>query len=291
MATKASLILDLKTDLGEGPVWDHENNVLYWVNILDSEVHIYNPETGDDRVIDCGQTVGTVVGRQSGGLMVALQRGFATLDPDTGAVEIVADPEDNAEFRFNDGKCDPAGRFWAGSMGLSEAQPIGSLYMLDTDMTVEKKIEDLTIPNGIVWTSDCKTMYYIDTVAQRVDAYDYDNETGQISNQRVAFTVPEKNGWPDGMTIDAEDKLWVAHWGGWNVTRYDPANGEELQRIDVAASQSSACAFGGPELKHLYITSARHGLKDEALEKEPHAGGLFMAEVDVTGVPAPKFAG
>jgi sugar lactone lactonase YvrE len=291
MSIKATLILDVKSDLGEGPIWDHENDLLYWVNILGNEVHIYNPDSGEDRVIHCDQNVGTVVGRRSGGLMLALQRGFASLDLETEATEIVADPEDDAGFRFNDGKCDPAGRFWAGTMALSEDQPIGSLYMLDTDLSVEKKIENLTIPNGIVWTSDAKTMYYIDTVNQRVDAYDYDNDTGRISGERVAFAVPPKNGWPDGMTIDAEDKLWVAHWGGWNITRYDPLTGEELERVDVAASQSSACAFGGPDLKHLYITSARHAISDEALEKEPHAGGLFMAEVDVPGVPAAKFAG
>jgi sugar lactone lactonase YvrE len=293
MSTTAELILDAKSDLGEGPVWDHENNVLYWVNITAGEVHTYDPATGDDRVVDCGQPVGTVVGRESGGLMVAAAGGFACLDIDSGRLEIVANPEaDSPDMRFNDGKCDPAGRFWAGSLHKGEDTPVGSLYMLNTDMSVYTGIDGgITIANGIVWTSDRSTMYYIDTPTQRVDAFDYDDATGQITNRREAFPVPEANGWPDGMAIDSEDKVWVAHWGGWNVIRYDPATGEELLRIDVPASQTTACAFGGPELKHLYITSAAYGLDDAAHQKEPHAGGLFMIEVDVPGVPSPKFAG
>jgi len=291
MASTPELVLDCKAELGEGPIWDPDAQALYWVNILANEVHIYNPASGADRSIDCGQMVGTVVGRQSGGLMVALQNGFASLNLDTQEIQHIADPENNSELRFNDGKCDPAGRFWAGSLPLSEDVPEGSLYSLETDHTVKKRLTGITIANGIVWTSDAKTMYYIDTPTMKVDAYDFDVETGDISNHRVAVTVPEEFGWPDGMAIDAEDKIWVGHWGGWQVTRFDPETGETLETIKMPAEQVTACAFGGPNLDQLYITTASTGIDAAALAKQPHAGGLFVTEVGVSGVPSAKFAG
>lgn len=291
MASTPELVLDCKAELGEGPIWDPDAQKLYWVNILANEVHIYDPASEKDRCIDCGQMVGTVVARQSGGLMVALQNGFASLDLDTQKIQHIADPENNPEVRFNDGKCDPAGRFWAGSLPLSENVPEGSLYSLETNHSVQKRLTGITIANGIVWTSDAKTMYYIDTPTMKIDAYDFDIETGDISNHRVAVTVPEEFGWPDGMAIDAEDKIWVAHWGGWQVTRFDPETGEILQKIKIPAEQVTACAFGGPNLNQLYITTANTGIGPAALAKQPHAGGIFVTEVGVSGVPSAKFAG
>lgn len=291
MAVTADLILDTKSDLGEGPVWSVEDQVLYWVDIHEGDVHIYNPADGSDRVINTGKQCGTVVRRASGGLMVALEDGFASLDPATGEVQHICNPETKPDMRWNDGKCDPGGRFWAGSLGAAESEPIGTLWALEADMSTSAKIESLTIPSGIVWTSDQKTMYYIDTPTMTVDAYDYDVETGNITNRRVAVTVAEEDGWPDGMTIDAEDMIWVAHWGGARVNRYNPATGEKIQQVDVPSPQTTAPALGGPDLTHMYITSASHGLDEETLAKYPHAGGVFMIEVDVPGVPANNFAG
>lgn len=291
MSSTPEVVLDCKAELGEGPIWDPDVQSLYWVNIHANELHIYDPTSGKDRCIDCGQMVGTVVGRQSGGLMVALENGFASVDLETETIQHIVDPENNSEARFNDGKCDPAGRFWAGSLPLSEDVPEGSLYSLETDLSVQKRLSGITIANGIVWTSDQETMYYIDTPTMKIDAYDYDIQTGDLSNHRVAVTVPEEYGWPDGMAIDSEDKIWVGHWGGWQVTRFDPLTGETLQTIKLPTAQVTACAFGGPNLDQLYITTAKATLDDAALEKQPHAGNLFVTKVDVSGVPSHKFAG
>jgi sugar lactone lactonase YvrE len=290
---EATLILDAKATLGEGPIWDVRENVLWWIDINECRLHCFDPATDSNETFDIGQRVGTVVPRTSGGLMLAVQNGFASYDPTTHQLEIVADPEVHLpQNRFNDGKCDPAGRFWAGTLELvEEDMTAGTLYCLFPDGRVEPRVPDVGISNGIVWTSDKKTMYFIDSPTRRVDAFDYNNETGEISNRRTAIALPEGIGYPDGMTIDSEDKLWVALWGGWGVARFDPMTGQLLEKIDVKASQVTACAFGGPELKDLYITTARRDLEGAALNDQPHAGGLFHRAVDVSGVPASAFAG
>lgn len=225
--------------------------------------------------------------------MVALHHGFASLDLETEELTIIHDPEAHLPgTRFNDGKCDPAGRFWAGTMSLGSDPPgAGSLYVMDTDLSVRRALEKVTISNGIVWSLDHSTMYYIDTPTREVSAFDYDIETGAISNRRAAVTIPEGYGSPDGMAIDVEGMLWVAVWGSSEVSRWDPTSGELLQTISVPATQVTACAFGGPDLDQLYITTARIRLDEQALADQPHAGGLFRARPGVRGVEAYEFAG
>jgi sugar lactone lactonase YvrE len=282
------LVLDANASLGEGAIWDSRKRVLYWVDIEAGEVHVYDPATGKDRAVSCGQQVGTVVPRAKGGVMVALRDGFAALDLDTGTLTMIADPEaDKPRNRFNDGKCDPRGRFWAGTLG----QDGGALYRMDTDLSVTKVLEGIGTSNGIAWSLDRKTMYYIDTRVQEVWAFDYDDATGAIANKRTAISVPRESGHPDGSTLDAEGNLWVAHWDGWNVTCYDPKTGRALRRIDVPAQRVTSVAFGGPDLDTLYITTARIGLNDADLKKQPHAGGLFRCRPGVKGIPAPEFGG
>ena len=290
---QATLILDAKATLGEGPIWDSRENVLWWIDINECRLHRFDPATKDDVTYDIGQRVGTVVPRASGGLMLAVQNGFAAFDPATQKLEIIADPEAHLPAnRFNDGKCDPAGRFWAGTLELVEQDmTAGALYCLYPDGRVESRVADVGISNGIVWTADKQTMYFIDSPTRRVDAFDYDNATGEICNRRTAIALPAGIGYPDGMAIDAEDKLWVALWAGWGVARFDPVTGKLLEKIDVQASQVTACAFGGPELRDLYITTARRDLLGEDLKDQPDAGGLFHLRVDVAGVPASQFAG
>jgi sugar lactone lactonase YvrE len=290
---EATLILDAKATLGEGPIWDTRENVLWWIDINECRLHRFDPATKDNVTYDIGQRVGTVVPRASGGLMLAVQNGFASYDPEARKLRIVADPEAHLpQNRFNDGKCDPAGRFWAGTLELVEQDmTAGTLYCLYADGRVEKRVADVGISNGIVWASDKKTMYFIDSPTRRVDAFDYDNATGEIGNRRTAIALPDGMGYPDGMAIDSEDKLWVALWAGWGVARFDPTTGAVLERIDVRASQVTACAFGGPELKDLYITTARRDLQDETLNDQPHAGGLFHTHVEVAGVPSTAYAG
>ncbi len=292
MNTNVELVLDARAELGEGPIWHAHRQVLYWVDIYNHLVHIYDPATKRDRAINVGQYVGTVVPRKAGGVMVALKNGFARLDLNTEMLDFIADPEsDKPSNRFNDGKCDPAGRFWAGTMPIEGTEPTGSLYCLHATHTVKKMLSPVTVSNGIAWSLDQKTMYYIDTPRLIVDAFDFDNATGAIANRRTAITIPPGIGYPDGSTMDAEGMLWIAHWGGSRVTRWNPATGQLLDTLPVPATNVTACAFGGPNLDRLYITSARTGLDSAALKKNPHEGGLFVARPGVVGLEAYEFAG
>lgn len=269
---------------GEGPLW-HSNRLLY-VDIEAYKILAFDPVSGTEKIWDVGQRVGTVVPRASGGLVWAGDTGFHFLDKATGVSTAIADPEPGLpDNRFNDGKCDPAGRFWAGSICLKK-RPEGSLYCLHTDLRVEKKFGPVTNSNGIVWTRDAQTMFYIDTPSKKVRAFDFDNSTGAISGERVVWDTSEDPTSPDGMTIDSEDRLWIAFCHGAKVVCYDPATRKVLEQIDFPCVETTACAFGGPELKDLYVTTGvKPGLD------EPLAGRLFVCRPGAQGVPAASFAG
>ena len=285
--------LDLPVSaLAEGPLWDHEAQTLYWIDIVGKRIHRYRTENGSSDSLELDQYIGAAVQHASGGLIAAMQHGFHRIDFESGRVEQLADPEsDRPDNRFNDGKCDPAGRFWAGTMSLKGESGTGALYRLDRDGSVHKMADGISISNGLAWSADRRTMYYIDTPTQRVDAFDYDPDTGEIANRRTVIRIPEEDGSPDGMSIDAEGKLWIALWGGWQVGRWDPDTGEKLMSIRVPTAHVTSCAFGGPDFKQLYITTAREGLSAEELERQPGAGCLFTARVDVAGLPADKYQG
>jgi len=289
---EAKLLIDSKSPLGEGPIWDMERQVLWWTDILRGVVHCYNPADESNRTWEIGQMVGTLVTAQSGGLVLAAQNGLLRFDPETGATDVIVDPEpDKPGNRFNDGKCDPGGRLWAGTMPITEDSATGSMYCLHPDEHVERQGGDYSIPNGIVWNAEATVMYHIDSPTRRVDAWDFDNATGTISNRRTAIEIQDEGAFPDGMAMDTEGKIWVALWGGWSVVRFDPETGEELARIPVPVSRTSACAFGGPDLDELYITTAKKDITEADLEKEPLAGCVFKARVEVSGLPPVAFAG
>lgn len=293
MSSTATLLLDTKSTLGEGPIWDIEDACLWWINIEEGLVHRFDPATNVNRTFEIGQRIGTVVRRAKGGLVLAAHHGLIAFDPESEELTSIADPEsDKPTNRFNDGKCDPAGRLWAGTLNFEdEGQPRGALYSMDANGSVKQHLDGICVSNGIVWTSDAQTMYYIDSPTRKVDAFDFDNDAGVISHRRTAVTLAEGLGYPDGMAIDSEDKIWVALWDGWGVARFDPSSGDLLEKIDVPTSQVTACAFGGPNLDDLYITTARRGLADAALEKQPAAGGLFHVRTKVRGVPSSRYAG
>ena len=292
MDGNVELLVDEHALVGEGPLWDEEEQVLYWVDILSSKLFIYDPASGENRTLDVGQHVGTVVTRASGGLMLAVREGFASFDLETQELTLIANPEAHVTGnRFNDGKCDPAGRFWAGTMAYENPKDSGSLYRLDTDLSVHKMFGGVAISNGIVWSLDHTTMYYVDTLRKNVRAWDYDNETGDIANERAIINVPEEAGMPDGMAIDSEGMLWVAHYGGARVSRWNPGSGELLEEIPLPVTQVTACAFGGPDLATLFITSAAQELDAEELARQPLAGGLFAIETPYRGVPSFRFGG
>ena len=292
MSAKVELMVDARAALGEGAFWNGAEQVLYWVDITGCKVHVHDPAGAPDRAMDVGLQVGTVVVRAAGGLMVAVDRGFGSFDPDREELTLIHDPEaDRPENRFNDGKCDPAGRFWAGTMAMDPVAGAGSLYCMDTDLGVRRMLGDVGISNGIVWSLDCARMYYIDSLRYDVRAYDYDVETGGIANERVAFRVPREVGLPDGMAIDAEGMLWIAHYDGGKVCRWHPGRGEILQTIELPVSKVTSCAFGGRDLDTLYVTSGSLGLTDEERAREPHAGGLFAARPGCRGVQQFQFGG
>lgn len=277
--------------LGEGPCWHATEKVLYWVDIWGKSLHRFNPANGNDEQWEIGEMVGTVAPRQRGGLILGLERGFAFFEPDSQSIERLPALEDDTVTRFNDGKCDPLGRFWCGSMDQKEETSIGTLYRLDSDQKVQPIEQDLGISNGMGWNPDRTAMYHIDSPTKTVFKYDYDSETGNVTNRRPAFKLGPDDGWPDGMTTDSEGMIWLAEWAGARVCRRNPDSGEILTQIDVPAPHTSACCFGGENMNELYITTARKGLTDEQLEQYPMSGCLFRAKTNVVGSDTYAFAG
>lgn len=288
MSDELKLVIDAKAALGEGPCWDDVNKVLYWVDIHGQNLHRYDPATDDNTTYHIGLYIGAAVPSQSGGVVLALQHGFYKFYPESEELKAIVDPESHLpNNRFNDGKCDKAGRFWAGTMHVDGKDKQGALYCLDTDYEVRTMIKDVGISNGLAWSLDHRTMYYIDTPTRQVSAFDYDEETGTIANRRAVIHFDDDRGSPDGMCIDEEGMLWIAEWGGYQVGRWNPDTGELLEVIPIPAAQVTSCAFGGENLDHLYITTAAIGQEDKA--DQPFAGGLFMIKTKVKGVKTYAF--
>lgn len=269
---------------GEGPLW-HQNRLLY-VDIEAHKIVAFTPSTGEEKFWDVGQRVGTVVPRAKGGLVWAGDDGIYFLNEATGISTPVVNPEpDLADNRFNDGKCDPAGRFWAGTINLKKRAE-ASLYCLHTDLRLEKKFGPVTNSNGIIWSKDAQTMFYIDTPSKKVRAFDFDTTTSAITNERVIWDTSADPTSPDGMTIDSEDRLWIAFCHGAKVVCFNPHTRKVEEQIDFPCIETTACAFGGPDLQDLYITT---GIKP-GLE-EPLAGRLFVCRPGATGRPSDVFQG
>lgn len=284
------LVIDSKSELGEGAIWNAKTGELLWINIVGEVLNFYNPKTENNKEMFTGQMIGTVVPTTTGDVLVALQYGIYRFDRNTGTKKLIVDPEEDlTNNRFNDGKCDPAGRFWAGTMSLKNEKNAGALYRLDADSSIHKMVDKVSISNGIAWSQDKTKMYYIDTPTQEVVCYDYDDKTGEIRNKKVAIEIPQKIGSPDGMTIDSEGNVWIALWGGSAVACWNPESGELLQTIKVPAKNVTSCAFGDDDLGTLYITTARTDTSDEELKKYPFAGGVFKTRPGVFGVKAFSF--
>jgi len=285
-----------RAKLGEGPVWF--DGRLWFVDILSEQV--CRVKAGDGgaegpiRRFETGSPPGALAPREKGGLVVALQSGFAAMDAESGEVSpLSAQPNEDPTIRFNDGKCDPRGRFVAGTMSLKGEKEVGKVFALEPDGSARVLFEGVTVSNGLAWTEDGGTMYYIDTPTRRIAAFDYDLETGEASGRRVAVEVLEGMGYPDGMTIDREGNLWVALWGGWGVACYDPRSGELRGKLDVPAENVTCPVFGGPDFDRLFVTTARLERADEEAESQgqPHAGGIFVCEPGVAGYPPVAYAG
>jgi sugar lactone lactonase YvrE len=293
-AIDAALAVAAHADLLEGPVWDPNGGCLYFVDIMQGRVHRFNPATQARHTFDIGPTVGSVGAAaltERNDLVLAVRDGFARLDPRTGAVSKIADAEaDRPNQRMNDGKCDPAGRFWAGTMALDETSGAGSLYRLDRDGTVHTMLQGVTISNGLDWSADAQTMYYIDSPTRRIDMFDFDVTSGAIENQRTFVQIAKQHGIPDGLTVDADGCVWVALWCGSAVHRYTPYGSLDAV-VRVPTSCPTSCAFGGADLADLYITTAAMELNDRERAEQPHAGSLFVCRPGATGRAPNRFKG
>ncbi|WP_298422685.1 SMP-30/gluconolactonase/LRE family protein [uncultured Kordia sp.] len=276
--------------LGEGAIWNHETNELFWIDIEGKSLNMLNPKTKQNRSFSTASQIGTVVPKNKDEALIALVDGIYTMNLNTGQTTVFADMKEALTgCRLNDGKCDPAGRLWVGSMNWQQEKGKAKLFTIQNDAAVTTKIDSVTISNGIVWTKDKKTMYYIDTPTSQIKAYDYDNATGNISNERVAVEISTDLGFPDGMTIDAEDMVWVGMWNGNAVIRFNPKTGKLLRKIEVPAHNVTSCAFGGDNLETLFITSAKLDMTEEELKKYPLAGSVFKVNPGVKGVKSNFF--
>jgi sugar lactone lactonase YvrE len=290
MAAAVDVALDAGAALGEGPVWDAAAEQLLWVDCVAGEVHRFDPATGSDTAIGTGCRVGAVATRRRGGLVVAAGDGFAFLHEHTGDVEQAApalpapDP-----YVMNDGACDVAGRFWAGTASQDE-RPTAGLYRLDPDGTVTRMVSEVSMSNGIGWSPDDTRMYYVDSRAQGLDIFEFHNDDGVLGQRRRLVDIDPGVGTPDGLAVDSEGCVWLALWGPGLIHRYTPHG--LLERVIVLpVSQTTSCAFGGPGLDVLYITSASTGLTDAQRRRQPHAGALFAFDPGVQGLAAHAYVG
>ena len=285
----AELVLDAHATLGEGPVWDADAGVLWWVDIEGSQIHRFDPATRADTTIPTPSHVGALALRARGGLVAALVDGVYAVDPETGSFERLGELGEPPHVRSNESKCDPSGRLLVGTMAY-DYSALGSLYSIEPDGSVRRLLGELEIANGMAWSADGSTFYYIDSPKRRVDAFDYDLATGSIERPRPWLELDDPIAKPDGMAIDSEGGLWIAFWDAAEIRRYGPDRSLDVV-VRVPAKQVTSAIFGGPDLRDLYITSATTGLSDAALAEQPLAGGLFHARIPVAGLLPDRFAG
>ena len=284
----SSDVFEVRARLGEGPVWDARTRRLYWVDIYNHRIHRFDPSTRQDDILRLPEIVTCVVPTRRGLLLVALRHDLALLDPSTEELTRVLTLEaDQPDLRFNDGKVDPQGRFWIGSMSASGLAQ-GALYRYDPDGSVRGMESGLTISNGMGWSPNGRTFYHTDSTARRIYAYDYDEGSGAITGRRVFADLSGSPAFPDGLAVDGEGCVWSAQWDGWCVIRFAP-DGREVRRLELPVQRPTSCCFGGPELRTLYITSASVGLSEQEVQLCPLSGDLFWVETETSGLPGRPF--
>jgi L-arabinonolactonase len=292
--TAVDCVLDAKALVGEAAMWDDRLARLWWVDIDSRLLHRFDPATGHDESWPMPSRIGCFVFRDKGGLVVALETGFAFFDPETGALEPIADPEaDLPGNRFNDGTPDPAGRFMAGTMPLGERLPVASIWRLDSDLRVEKMVGGLKVSNGMAFSPDGRTFYWSDSdpSVQTIWQAPYDADSGALGERKVFAACHDLAGRPDGGTIDADGCYWMAGVGGWQLVRFTP-DGTVDRIIDMPVEKPSKIAFGGRELDTLYVTTIGSAPSPGTEARQPQAGGLFALKVPgIKGLPVWRFPG
>jgi sugar lactone lactonase YvrE len=287
---KATVELRQEATLGEGPVWDAINQQLYWIDIIARKVFRYDPVHREQKSWLLDQMVGCIVLTSDEKIVCALQDRLVELDMLTGEQRFLAPIEAAIpENRCNDGKADPAGRFWVGSLHIPGESGKASLYRVEKDLNINKVVPGLGMSNGLGWSPDNKTMYLIDTPEKHVLKFDFSLSDGSLANKQIALNLQKAEGSPDGMCVDANGNLWIAFYGGKKVACYDPGTGKQLAEISVPAVNVTCCTFGGKELDTMFITTARQGLSEEDLKTYPDTGCLFTAKPGVKGLPTNRY--
>ena len=277
--------------LGESPVWSPGEAALYWVDINNPTVHRLDPATGGRERWLVETETGSIGLAGPGRLVAGLRTGAHYLDLETGKIEKICDPEGEGRFnenRMNDGKVDRAGRFWVGTMNDPGHKPRGTLWRIDAGGNAEATMRDIRIPNALCWSPDSSVMYFTDSYSHQIWAFDFDLDAGMFENRRVFASIPEDDGVPDGATVDEDGFVWCAHMFGGKVSRFAP-DGSVERTVELPVPQVTSCAFGGPALDVLYITTASLRMDRAALAEQPLAGALFAADPGVRGLPEPVF--
>lgn len=286
-------VLPWNADVGESPVWHPGEQRLYWIDIQGKQIHRFNPVTCNNESFALPEIVTCIQLRAQKGVILTLKKNFAFFDPDTQNLEkLAAVEQDLPKNRFNDGKCDPQGRFWAGTMDAKNwKDPSGNLFRMTADRSVSKMQSQVICSNGSGWSPDGRTMYYTESFRYAVFAFDFDPSTGEISNRRIFAEIdPNSGGFPDGMTVDAEGFVWSNQVGLGKILRYDP-RGKVERIVQLPVPRATDCTFGGKDLKTLYVTSARETMTPEQLRQAPLSGSLFAIETGIRGLPSTPFSG
>ena len=281
-------VLRIDSILGEGPVWSEDEQALYWLDVFLPALNRFDPTVGINKATPLDRPIYAMALRTRGGAIGAFEDGIGFVDLDGGTIEIFGDPKAGSPVNFNDGKCDRRGRFWTGTMAKDWSSPIGGLYRVEPSQKITQMDGEIILSNGLGWSPDDRTMYFTDFGRRVIYAYDFDADTGTVSKRRPFIEIPQDAGFPDGMTVDAEGCLWVAHWDGWRITRYWP-DGKPRQTIRMPVKRPTSCTFGGPDFSVLYVTSARMGLTEGELAAAPLSGSIFAIRTDTVGRAEPKF--
>jgi sugar lactone lactonase YvrE len=292
-STAVECVLPWQADVGESPVWHSGEQMLYWIDIQGKEIHRFHPATGENETFKLPEIVTCIQLRGAGGLVLTLKKNFAFYDPASKRLEKLAAVElDVPENRFNDGKCDPQGRFWAGTMDAKNwKNPSGNLFRMTADQSIRTMQSEVVCSNGSGWSPDGRTMYYTETFRYAIYAYDFDPASGTISNRRTFAAIdPKSGGFPDGMTVDAEGFVWSNQVGLGKIVRYDP-QGKIERTVQLPVPRATDCTFGGKDLQTLYVTSARETMTPEQLRQAPLSGSLFAIDTGIRGLPPTPFAG
>ncbi len=283
-------VWEIEASLGEGPLWVAQEQAVYWVDIFQNKVHRYTLTDGTQKTWTFDDPVTSLSPRAQGGFIGTVRDGYAYIDFDNLTVDPIQLPETHLpKNRFNDGKVDAQGRYWAGTMDTEQASDSGTLYRLNADLTLDTMDKNYIITNGPTFSKNGDILYHTDTIKGEIYAFDL-SDTGAISNKRVFVKFGDGDGSPDGMTVDSEDCIWVCHFGGSRITRYSP-EGEIVQVVPMPVPNITSCTFAGDNLDMMYITTARIAIDDAELPKYPLAGSFFSFKPDVKGLPTPLFAG